>query len=94
MTLNVGKAPEDCQLRTGDQVVSVDGIDIHGMAQFGAVWAAVKQKATPVPVVALRRQGALERMDFEYQELRCTIDPAKVSLSAGGSTTRTASLAD
>lgn len=94
VTLNVGTAPEGCELRTGDQVVSVDGIDIHDTAQFGAVWAAVKQKATPVLVVALRRQGALERMDFEYEEVRCTVDPTKVSLRAGGSTTRTASLAD
>lgn len=92
--LNVGKVPEGVDLKTGDIVVSVAGVDIHDSAQFGTVWAAVKQKAAPVEIVALRRQGALESMDFEYRELRCTVDPAQVNLRVGGSMTRSASLAD
>lgn len=94
VTAAVRRVPPDLDIKTGDVVVSVGGIDIYAMEQFTSVWKQVNDGTEPFEVVLLRRDGDLTTMDFNYRELRVRVAPGTTDLRAGSVITRSASLAD
>ncbi|MCY2957637.1 MAG: DUF1570 domain-containing protein [Planctomycetota bacterium] len=80
--LQVGDLPKDVDLRTGDMLARLDGVEIWDPTQYQQVWTALQEKKAPFEIAILRKEPLKDFPDqHDVRELRMTIRPEQVVMA-------------
>lgn len=77
--LQVGEIPKEIDLRTGDMLARLDGVEIWAPNQYQSIWLALQEKKLPFEIVVLRNKPIADFPDeHELVEVSLTVKPEQV----------------
>jgi hypothetical protein len=77
--LQVGELPKEVDLRTGDMLARLDGVEIWDPTQYQQVWVSLQEKKAPFEIAILRKEPLKDFPDeYELREVQMTVKPEQV----------------
>jgi hypothetical protein len=77
--LQVGELPKEVDLRTGDMLARLDGVEIWDPTQYQQVWVSLQEKKAPFEIAILRKEPLKDFPDeYELREVQLTVKPEQV----------------